>query len=232
MFSAIARRYDLNNRLHSFGRDQAWRRRAVRLAAVMPEDRVLDVACGTGDLAFEFTRAGVSSVTAVDFTPEMLDLARQKARRHLFEGTSIEFAEGDALDLKYDDEAFTIVSIAFGIRNVTEPIRAIREFHRVLEPGGRIVILEFSEPTNPLLRGVNRLYCRHIMPWTASLIARDRSGAYRYLPKSVDSFLDRGEMAALLAGEGFDDVRITPLTFGVCCVYTGVRGRPAGSVGS
>ena len=224
MFAAIAGRYDLNNRLHSFGRDQSWRRKAVKLAQVRPGDCVLDAACGTGDLAEAFAEAGPASVTGLDFTPEMLELARAKTarQRRPADCPTPEYLQGDAMDLPFENESFDIVSIAFGIRNVGDPAVALREFRRVLRPGGRLVILEFSELANPVLRFVNRFYCRHIMPVTASLIAHDKVGAYRYLPRSVATFLDRNALSEAIVRAGFANVRQQPLTFGVCVAYIAV----------
>ena len=231
MFTAIARRYDLNNRLHSFGRDQAWRRRVVRLAELRPGDRILDVACGTGDLTAAFVkegrRVGVREVIGTDFTPAMLDLARAKAERvetpHESQAAPIlRYESGDAMDLNYDDASFDVLSIAFGIRNVADPMQALREFRRVLAPGGRLLILEFSTPRNPFVRFGNRIYCHHIMPWTATLIARDRSGAYRYLPRSVDTFMEPDAIRTALTQVGFTDITLTPMTFGVCTCYRAV----------
>lgn len=215
MFAAIARRYDLNNRLHSFGRDQAWRRRTVDLCAVGPDDRVLDVACGTGDLTEAFRARGPARVVGVDFTAEMLDIARAKAgetgRRHRPEA---EYRLGDAMDLDVPDASFDVVSIAFGIRNVAEPDRAFAEFRRVLAPGGRLAILEFATPRNPLLRVGHDLWTKGIMPRTASLIAGDRAGAYRYLPRSVSTFLEPDQLAARVEAAGFAVLRQVPMTFG------------------
>ncbi len=223
MFDAISRSYDLNNRLHSFGRDQAWRRAAVRLCDVAPADDVLDVACGTGDLAEAFCDARAASVTGVDFTPSMLELARAKAnRRKRRPGAPIpRYQQADAMKLPFDDASFDIVSIAFGIRNVADPSLAVSEFRRVLRPGGRLVILEFDHPRNPIVRLVNNLYCRRVMPVTATLIARDRSGAYRYLPRSIETFLAADQLAQLMRDHGFASARIHQMTFGVCAATIG-----------
>ncbi|MCA9291832.1 MAG: bifunctional demethylmenaquinone methyltransferase/2-methoxy-6-polyprenyl-1,4-benzoquinol methylase UbiE [Phycisphaerales bacterium] len=228
MFSAIARSYDLNNRIHSFGRDQAWRRAAVRMAELRPADEVLDVACGTGDLAQAFADAGARRVVGLDFTPAMLDIARFKAERRGADA-SIEYVQGDAMALPHADASFDVVSIAFGIRNVEDPAAALREFRRVLRPGGRLVVLEFSEPRNPLVRFGNRLYGRHVMPVTATLIARDRSGAYRYLPRSISTFLEPEAMRQQMRDAGFADLASKPLTFGVCTLYRGRRDDDAGA---
>src|SRR5262245_36566837 len=154
MFAAIARSYDLNNRVHSLGRDQAWRRKAVRLCVVKSSDRVLDVACGTGDLTNAFAESGVASVTGLDFTEEMLEIAQRKSvRREDASGGRVpQYVQGDAMNLPFESASFDVVSIAFGIRNVADPAQALREFRRVLGPGGRLVVLEFSRPRNPLIR--------------------------------------------------------------------------------
>jgi demethylmenaquinone methyltransferase/2-methoxy-6-polyprenyl-1,4-benzoquinol methylase len=215
MFGAIADSYDLNNRLHSFGQDQAWRRAAVRLARVQPGEAVLDMACGTGDLTEAFAATDATEVVGGDFTPEMLDHARRKAER-LPEARRPRYEHADAMRLDHPDERFDVISIAFGIRNVADPAAAIREFARVLKPGGRLVILEFAEPRFAPIRWLNHLYTARIMPWTASLIARDRSGAYHYLPRSIETFQSPAQLAGLARDAGLDVERQVPLTFGVC----------------
>lgn len=220
MFAAIARSYDLNTRLHSFGRDQAWRRRAVRLCDVKPTDDVLDAACGTGDLAEAFARAGAASVIGVDFTEPMLKIARHKAgRRNWADAKAPTYQQGDAMNLAFDDASFDIVSIAFGIRNVTDPAIALREFRRVLRPSGRLVVLEFSQPRNRVIRWFNGLYLNRIMPITATLLSRDRSGAYRYLPRSISTFHEGEAMLELITDAGFASAHEQRMTFGVCTAY-------------
>jgi demethylmenaquinone methyltransferase / 2-methoxy-6-polyprenyl-1,4-benzoquinol methylase len=222
MFGAIARSYDLNNRLHSFGRDQSWRRFAVKQASVKPTDEVLDCACGTGDLTRLFAKSGARRVVGLDFTAEMLEIAEAK-RRAGHAGDSItSYIEGDAMALPFADGSFDIVSIAFGIRNVADPHKVLAEFRRVLRPGGRLVILEFDRPTLPVIGALSDFYTRRIMPLTATLISGDRSGAYRYLPKSVATFLTRQQLSEAIANSGFAGVSATPLTFGVCICHRGV----------
>lgn len=222
MFTAIAPHYDLNNRLHSLGRDQAWRRALVRRASVKPSDRILDIACGTGDLTEAFARSKPTSVTGMDFNQAMLDVANQKVTRRRWP-THPTYVLGDAMNLPFESNSFDILSIAFGIRNVTSPETAIREFHRVLAPGGRLLVLEFSEPQFTPFRLLNHFYCHHVMPRTASWIARDRSGAYRYLPRSIETFMSRQKMLNLLESGGFSDLSVHPMTMGICCIYQGLR---------
>lgn len=217
MFAAIAPSYDLNNRLHSFFQDQRWRRRAVVLSGAKAGDLVLDVACGTGDLSEAFAAIG-SRVTGVDFTLEMLEIARRKAARRRDLPVAPQYMHGDATALTIADRSVDVVSIAFGLRNVSDPRRALAEFRRVLKPGGRLVVLEFSEPPQRWLAWLNRVYCGRIMPITATLLARDRSGAYRYLPKSVQTFASAADLARMLVETGFEVVRQAPQTFGVCTI--------------
>jgi demethylmenaquinone methyltransferase/2-methoxy-6-polyprenyl-1,4-benzoquinol methylase len=231
MFASIAGAYDLNNRLHSFGLDQRWRRALVSECRVRPSDAVLDVACGTGDLTECFARARPASVTGVDFTPPMLDIARVKAdrrRRRRAGEPRPTYAVGDATALEFPDASFDIVSIAFGIRNVGDPEKAFAEFRRVLRPGGRLAVLEFATPRNPLVRLGHDLWTRRIMPRTATLISGDRSGAYHYLPRSVATFLDPDALADAIVRAGFASPRQRRLTFGTCVAQVAEVASPVG----
>ena len=230
MFGAIAHAYDLNNRLHSLGLDQWWRRRAVR--AVMRRlgrsdlrgVRVLDVACGTGDLSEAFAEAG-ALVTGVDYTPRMLELARHKATRRLWRRGAVAptFLHGDATDLDQSKKSFDAVSIAFGLRNVGDVDAAMGEFRRVLRPGGVLAVLEFDRPSFAPARWFHRVYTERIMPWTATWIARDRSGAYHYLPRSVDTFLTPEGIAGAAVRAGLHDPRVERMTMGTCALTTARR---------
>jgi demethylmenaquinone methyltransferase/2-methoxy-6-polyprenyl-1,4-benzoquinol methylase len=225
MFAAIAPSYDLNNRLHSLWMDQSWRRKAVKMADLKPSDVVVDVACGTGDLTLQFASAlsrlrtvDPNQILGIDFTFEMLPLAVRKSA-----GQRIAWLNGDALALPLPNASADVISIAFGIRNVADPSAAIGEFYRVLRPGGRVIILEFSLPTNSVLRGLYNFYFRNILPRTATWISHDRTGAYKYLPQSVNTFIDRNKMVEMLAKQGFKDIIAKPLTFGICVIYRGVK---------
>jgi demethylmenaquinone methyltransferase / 2-methoxy-6-polyprenyl-1,4-benzoquinol methylase len=239
MFAAIAPSYDLNNRLHSLWMDQHWRNVAVTMADVRPTDKIVDVACGTGDLTIKFawrlwtmTNPEPGQVQGFDFTAAMLPIAQRKAARipaplidddetHLDETAS--FRYGDAMALPLPDRSADIVSIAFGIRNVSDWGKAIDEFARVLKPGGRLIILEFSLPRNRLLRALYNFYFRKILPRTATLIARDKTGAYKYLPESVNTFISPEAMQNRMRQAGFAQIVARPLTFGICICYKGVK---------
>lgn len=220
MFAAIAPSYDLNNRLHSMGIDQRWRRKVVGLAGITPSDRVLDMACGTGDLTRALAKAKPATVVGGDFTPEMLEIARTKRDDPTDE--AIEYVEADATALSFKDDSFDVLTIAFGIRNVSDVPRALAEFRRVLAPGGRLLILEFDRPRFAPIAWASDLYTKKIMPITASIISRDTSGAYKYLPKSVETFLGREELAREISDAGFGELTLHPMTFGLCVCYRAV----------
>ncbi|MEO0966457.1 MAG: bifunctional demethylmenaquinone methyltransferase/2-methoxy-6-polyprenyl-1,4-benzoquinol methylase UbiE [Planctomycetota bacterium] len=223
MFAAIAPCYDFNNRVLSLGLDQRWRKVAVDVAELSATDRVLDVACGTGDLTLAFTErlAAIGDrpapVLGADFTFAMLPLAETKSPNHQT-AKPPNFLTADAMQLPLPDASFDVVSIAFGIRNVVDPATAIGEFFRVLRPGGRVVILEFATPRNPVFRLGNAIYCNHVLPLLATLISRDRSGAYRYLPKSIATFTQPEQLAEIGEKAGFTDAAIRRLTLGTAAV--------------
>ncbi len=225
MFSAIAPSYDLNNRVHSLGRDQAWRRAAVKAANLQGHETILDAACGTGDLTLAFHDAllrkhnpklhPAPSITGADFTSDMLTLAARKAEQR-----NITWLHADALALPLPSASIDIVSIAFGLRNITDPPAALREFARVLKPNGQLIILEFIVPQNPLMKLGYRFYCEWLMPRTATLLANDQSGAYKYLPRSVATFPNQLGVKRWLQDAGYTQVQSKPLTAGIACLYT------------
>ncbi|HUW84146.1 MAG TPA: ubiquinone/menaquinone biosynthesis methyltransferase [Phycisphaerae bacterium] len=221
MFDAIAGTYELVNTLTSLGRDAYWRRQAVALAALRDAELVLDVACGTGDLARAFAAARRGAVVGVDFAERMLALAVGRG------GPGQHWCLGDAMHLPFAAGTFSVVSCAFGVRNFQDVRAGLADMHRVLQPGGRAVILEFSLPKQAAARALYRLYFEGLMPIAAMIVSRDRGGAYRYLPKSVVSFLDRRGLATALHEVGFERVTTHALTSGVvvvCVAWKAIHG--------
>jgi len=219
MFASIARRYDAANGVLSLGVHRGWRRAAVRLSGVVPGDRVLDCATGTGDLALAFKRAvGPSGeVVGTDFCAEMLQTAPAKAQRA---GLEVRFEVADALALPYADRSFDIASIAFGIRNVDDPVRCLREMARVVRRGGRVVVLEFGQPRGPF-GALFRVYSRQVMPALGGLLTGNRS-AYEYLPRTAAAFPAGDRFLALMSESGsFSQRGATPLLAGTAYVYVG-----------
>jgi demethylmenaquinone methyltransferase/2-methoxy-6-polyprenyl-1,4-benzoquinol methylase len=221
MFAGIARRYDLNNRLHSLGLDVRWRRRAVRAGGPAADRRVLDAACGAGAMAAEWLRAGAAEVVALDFCPEMLAVG---ARRLGDGGGRLRWRRGDVTALPLADATFDIASMGFGLRNVPDRPAALAELRRVLRPGGRLVVLEFAggAPSGWVHR-LLRWQMRRVMPHTAGRLAGGRPEAYRYLDRSVRGFPTPEALGGELAAAGFADVRIRRLSFGLTAIHLARR---------
>lgn len=221
MFSAIAPTYDLLNRVLSFGVDASWRQ---ALVSHLPKGRirVLDLACGTGDVSIAAAhRREQARVFGADFSLGMLRGAPPKlARQRLTRRVSLQNASAE--DLPYRDGVFDAVTIAFGIRNVVRRDRALAEMHRVLRPGGRALILDFSLPPQPLVRALYGFYFHRVLPFLGGLVSGNFA-AYRYLPQSVAGFPPRAEFAAMLAEAGFSQVRHEDFTLGVATLYCGVK---------
>lgn len=220
MFSEIAPTYDLLNRLMSLGVDQRWRAQAVREVlrpfAATKAPRVLDVASGTGDLTLALkVRRPDAEVTGADFAEPMLELARAKAEKR---GLDITFITADGTDLPFDNGQFDAVTIAYGLRNFADPDAGLREFRRVLKPGGRLAVLEFPPPPKGALGAVFRFYFRQLLPQLGGLISGKR-GAYTYLPESVFAFLEPHELDQRLAAAGFGRVSHELQTFGVSALH-------------
>jgi demethylmenaquinone methyltransferase / 2-methoxy-6-polyprenyl-1,4-benzoquinol methylase len=230
MFGEISPRYDFLNHFLSGGTDYYWRWRTVRSVRPVGELPVLDVCTGTGDLAVAYWRSGKGRLRVVgaDFTHEMLTLARHKTASldaaSLNGGSpSLEFVEADAQRLPFADNLFQIVSVAFGLRNVTDTLGGLREMARVCAPGGRVVVLEFSMPRNAVVGGVYRWYFRNILPRIGQLLSGNKQAAYRYLPESVSEFPCGERLAAMMKSCGLDRVTWKPLTFGIATLYVGTK---------
>lgn len=222
MFAGIAVRYDFLNHFLSANTDKRWRSLVVkRLQSVLTNDgqRVLDVACGTGDLALVIARTTGAHVIGTDFCRPMLEIAARKAAT---EASLIPFVEGDALKLPFTDDSFDAVSIAFGLRNLSNVEGGLRELWRVLKPGGRAAILEFSRPVVPGFRAVFQFYFNRVLPLIGGLVSGSR-GAYEYLPDSVSRFPDQKKLAQLMRDVGFAEVEYQNLTGGIAALHLGTR---------
>lgn len=217
MFDRIAARYDAMNRVLSFGLDRGWRRRTVRALALGARARVLDLATGTGDLAIDIARMHPdATVIGLDPSAQMLAIAEKKlARRGLTDRVSV--VVGDAQELPYRDGEMDAATIAFGIRNVPDRPRALREMARVVRPGGRIAVLELGEPRRGLLARAARFHTRHVVPRLGALLSGARE--YRYLQRSIAAFPPSQEFAAVMERAGLRMLELQPLTFGVCTLY-------------
>jgi demethylmenaquinone methyltransferase / 2-methoxy-6-polyprenyl-1,4-benzoquinol methylase len=217
MFARISPRYDLLNHLLSVNIDKRWRRRVVEKLGplVTHESRILDVACGTGDLSIALFENIGAGVTGLDFCRPMLERAARKQPR-------IAFVEGDALQLPFDKDVFDAVTIAFGLRNLSSVERGLSELQRVLKPNGWAVILDFSKPVVPGFRSLAAAYCTRLLPRIGGLISGSRS-AYEYLPDSVSRFPDQETLSTMMSEAGFADVGFENLTGGVAALHTGRR---------
>ncbi|GAB4276259.1 MAG: hypothetical protein Kow0056_06470 [Coriobacteriia bacterium] len=221
IFSGIAPAYDTVNMVASLGIDRLWRRRVVRMSGVGPDSRVLDLAAGTGDLALAMARLGRPAlVVATDFVPEMLGIAEDKALRAASE-CDVVFQQADAQDLPFEDESFDVVTIGFGLRNLPDRAANYSEVLRVLKPGGRYLVLEFSHPPFGPFRAVYGLYLRKFVPVLGWLFSRDAQ-AYRYLAESIARFPDQGSLAREMEDAGFE-VEWRNLTGGIVAVHVGVK---------
>lgn len=216
MFDRIAHRYDLVNTVLSFGTDGGWRSRAARETGLTAGGSALDVACGSGKLTSELARiAGASGrVVGLDFSPEMLEVAR--ANR-----PDLEFMEGDALNLPFDDGSFDASTIAFGLRNLADPVRGLREMSRVVKPGGRAVVLEFVRPPGGPIGASYRLYLRTLLPVLGGAIS-GQPAAYRYLSDTVDSYRTPEELREMARAASWTQVKFIPLAVGTVGILSGV----------
>ncbi len=215
MFDQIARRYDLVNTVLSVGADSGWRRRAARETGLVAGGSALDLACGSGKLTAELARiAGPGGrVVGLDFSPKMLEVARH-------DHPALEFIEGDALDVPFDSATFDATTIAFGLRNLADPVRGLCEMTRVLKPRGRAVVLEFVRPARGPVGGAYRVYLRLLLPAIGGALSGQPS-AYRYLSDTVDSYRSPEQLRDMAAAAGWADVSYTSLGAGTVGIVSG-----------
>jgi demethylmenaquinone methyltransferase/2-methoxy-6-polyprenyl-1,4-benzoquinol methylase len=222
MFDRIARHYDFLNHFLSLGIDVRWRKKAIRQLPEQKDGKVLDVATGTGDMAFMIARQfpGVT-VTGVDIAEGMLKIAEEKLRRKGLAGR-ISFAQGDSENLRFEDNSFNAITVAFGVRNFEDLQMGLREMHRVVTPGGKAVILEFTKPRSFPFKQIFNGYFKHLLPFIGKLRSKDNR-AYRYLYESVQAFPDYDRFSQELLAAGWKDPEFKSLTLGICAIYTATK---------
>lgn len=218
MFDGVARRYDLTNDVLSLGQTRLWRRVVVDAVDAVPGERVLDLAAGTGTSSEPYADAGVD-VVACDFSQGMLAVGRRRR-------PDIEFVQGDAMDLPFEDDSFDATTISFGLRNVQDPDLALRELLRVTKPGGRLVIAEFSDPTFAPFRVIYKEYLMRALPWVATRVSSNPD-AYVYLAESIQAWPAQDALAHRIEAAGFEDVRYRNLTGGIVAVHRAFKATSA-----
>jgi demethylmenaquinone methyltransferase / 2-methoxy-6-polyprenyl-1,4-benzoquinol methylase len=221
MFNRISGRYDFLNHFLSLGIDILWRRKAIRLLKDKHPKQILDVATGTGDFAIEALALNPDRVIGVDISEGMLDVGRAKLTQRKLD-SRIELRTGDSENLPFEDNIFDAVIVAFGVRNFENLEAGLKEMHRVLKPGGTVVILEFSKPSKFPMKQLYNAYFTAILPTIGRLISRD-DAAYRYLPESVQAFPDGNDFLNVLSATGFKNPKCDPLTFGISSLYWGSK---------
>lgn len=216
LFDRIAGSYDRLNHILSLNIDKSWRRRAVR--GMSPCTTLLDVAIGTADLSIEILRQHkATQITGIDLSHEMMAIGQKKVG-----DSNVTFLQASALDMPFDDNSFDAVTCAYGVRNFSNLDQGLREMHRVLRPGGQLMILEFSYPSSKVIAWFYDLYFSHILPLVGRLLSHDRT-AYNYLNRSVKQFIWGEEMVGHLNNAGFADVQYQPLTMGITTIYRATK---------
>jgi len=218
MFDNISRRYDLLNHLLSLGIDRGWRRKAINLLKPLKPSILLDVATGTGDFAIQALELDPHKVIGVDISEGMLEMGRKKVNR-LGVGNKVELQLGDSENLRFEENKFDAVTVAFGVRNFENLEMGLTEILRVMKPGAMLVILEFSRPRTFPFRQIYHFYFKIILPKIGRLISKDKS-AYTYLPASVEAFPDGVAFENILRNVGFKETSCKPVTFGISSIYT------------
>lgn len=217
MFDNIAPKYDFLNHFLSLGIDKIWRRRAIGLLKDLKDPRILDIATGTGDLAIASLRLKPQSVVGLDLSPQMLKVGEEKIQKKKLDHI-ISMVEGDSENLPFNDEEFDAAMVAFGVRNFENLNAGLLEINRVLKPGGKFMVLEFSNPTAFPIKQLFKFYSSTILPWWGGLLSKDKA-AYTYLPASVAAFPEGQAFVNELEKAGFTSLRVWKQTFGVATIY-------------
>ncbi|MDR3244825.1 MAG: bifunctional demethylmenaquinone methyltransferase/2-methoxy-6-polyprenyl-1,4-benzoquinol methylase UbiE [Prevotellaceae bacterium] len=222
MFDDIAPGYDFLNSLLSLGIDRIWRRKLRKMLDLANSAVILDVATGTGDLAIECAKTKTRKVTGIDISEKMLDEGRKKIEKKNLAGC-IELRYGDSENLEFASNTFDAVVVGFGVRNFENLKKGLTEMHRVTKPSGKVFILDFSMPRNPVILFLYRFYFFNILPFIGKIISKNNQ-AYRYLPESVSRFPQYEQMTSLMNKAGFENTKYKPLTFGIAVIYSGEAG--------
>lgn len=221
MFNAIAHRYDFLNQLLSLGIHKGWRKKSIQLLQAQHPKTILDIATGTADFAIEAMRLNPEKVTGVDISSGMLELGRKKVEK-LGLQSKIELKLADSENLPFADNTFDAITVGFGVRNFENLEKGIRDMHRVLKPGGKMIILEFSKPRAIVIKQLYTIYFKYITPFIGKIFSKDNS-AYRYLPESVKAFPDGEDFLAILKKAGQKETKAISLTFGIASIYSSTK---------
>jgi len=221
MFNAIAHRYDFLNQLLSLGIHKGWRKKSIQLLQSNHPKKILDIATGTADFAIEAMRLNPEKVTGVDISSGMLELGRKKIEKRGLQ-SKIELKLADSENLPFTDNSFDAITVGFGVRNFENLEKGIREMHRVLKPGGKMIILEFSKPKALGIKQLYTIYFKYITPFIGKIFSKDNS-AYRYLPESVKAFPDGEDFLTILKNAGQKETKATSLTFGIATIYSSTK---------
>ena len=221
MFNNISHKYDFLNHLLSAGIDIKWRKKAIKLLKPIQPKNILDVATGTADFAIQSLELQPDKVVGVDISDGMLDIGRQKIKKKQIDDV-ISLENGDSENLRFSDNNFDAVIVAFGVRNFESLTKGLAGMYRVLNKNGMVVILEFSKPTGFPFKQLYNFYFKSILPIIGKMISKDNS-AYTYLPESVQAFPQGSEFLSILNQTGFQQTKCIQLTFGICSIYTGIK---------
>lgn len=222
MFNNIAGRYDFMNRFLSAGIDVKWRKKAINLLKPLRPQQVLDVATGTGDFAIMAHKLlHPEKITGIDISEGMLAVGKEKIKK-LGLSALINLEKGDSETIHFPDNSFDAITVAFGVRNFQNLEKGLSEMLRVLKPGGKLVVLEFSRPNKPVFKTVYNIYMNILAPGIGKMLAKNRE-AYQYLNDSMQAFPERAQFTQIMQGVGYKDTNFKPLTMGICCIYSGTK---------
>ena len=221
MFDDISNNYDFLNRILSFGVDVYWRKKLIQCMNIKDGQYIIDIATGTGDVAFEINKQYNVSIVGLDISKNMLQIAKMKLKNNKNKNTKIEFVHGDAEKLPMGDNSYDHICISFGFRNLGNYDKALKEFYRVLKPGGKLCILEFSQSRSKFFNFIFSVYFNRILPRIAAFISR--ADAYRYLPESVKYFPNESKIKDFLSSNHFTHIEFQKLTFGIATIYKGIK---------